>query len=80
MIRITLKAVMQYSGKHLGQHITDNLTWSTNTASIVKKAHQQLYFLRRFKAAGLDLPALDSFCRCRVERVLTQSFTVWYIS
>ena len=45
-------AVERVSGtKFLGVHISDDLSWTTNTASLAKKAHQRLYFLRKLKQA-----------------------------
>ena len=41
------------STKLLGVHITDNLTWSVNTAALVEKAQQRLHFLRRMSRALL---------------------------
>ncbi len=41
------------STKFLGVHITENLTWTTNTMSLSKKAQQRLHFLRRLKRASL---------------------------
>ncbi len=41
------------STKFLGLHITKDLTWTTNTMSIFKKAQQRLHFLRRLKRASL---------------------------
>ncbi|KAI3375358.1 hypothetical protein L3Q82_021851 [Scortum barcoo] len=39
--------------KFLGIHITSDLTWSMNTAHLVKKAQQRLFFLlRKLKRAG----------------------------
>ncbi|KAI3368098.1 hypothetical protein L3Q82_007800 [Scortum barcoo] len=35
--------------KFLGIHITSDLTWSMNTAHLVKKAQQRLFFLRKLK-------------------------------
>ena len=35
------------SFKFLGVHITDKLKWSTHTDSVVKKAQQRLFNLRR---------------------------------
>lgn len=35
--------------KFLGVHISDDLSWSTNTSSLVKKVHQRLFFLRIMK-------------------------------
>ncbi|KAI3352060.1 hypothetical protein L3Q82_020875, partial [Scortum barcoo] len=40
--------------KFLGIHITSDLTWSMNTAHLVKKAQQRLFFLRKLKRAGLS--------------------------
>ncbi|KAI4887377.1 hypothetical protein NFI96_006708 [Prochilodus magdalenae] len=34
------------SYRYLGVHLSNNLTWSNNTSSLVRKAHQRLYFLR----------------------------------
>ena len=42
------------SFKFLGIHITDKLNWSTHTDSIVKKAQQRLFNLRRPKKIGLS--------------------------
>jgi hypothetical protein len=41
------------SFKFLGAHITDDLKWSTHTDSVVKKAQQNLFNLRRLKKFGL---------------------------
>ncbi|KAI5611083.1 hypothetical protein C0J50_9265 [Silurus asotus] len=37
------------SFKFLGIHISVDLSWTTNTSSLVKKAHQRLFFLRTLK-------------------------------
>ncbi|KAK0141550.1 hypothetical protein N1851_021298 [Merluccius polli] len=59
--------------KYLGLHISNDLTWANNTASIIKKAHQHLYFLRRLKWAGLSTAVLTSFYCCVVESILRPS-------
>ena len=41
------------SFKFLGVHITDKLNWSTHTDSVVKKAQQRLFNLRRLKKIWL---------------------------
>ena len=51
----------------LGNHISEDLTWSTNTTAMVKKA-QWLFFLWTLKKAGL------TDC-CTIA-----SISVWYIS
>ncbi len=45
------------STKFLGVHITEDLTWTTNTMSLSKKAQQRLHFLRRLKRASLPHPS-----------------------
>ncbi|KAI3361742.1 hypothetical protein L3Q82_001955 [Scortum barcoo] len=48
--------------KFLGIHITSDLIWSMNTAHLVKKAQQRLFFLRKLKrAAGLSPQLLTNF-------------------
>ncbi len=66
------------STKFLGVHITEDLTWTTNTKSISKKAQQRLHFLRRLKRASLPPPILTTFYRGTIESVLTSCITVWY--
>ncbi|KAI3366460.1 hypothetical protein L3Q82_000594 [Scortum barcoo] len=65
------------STKFLGVHITDDLTWSVNSASLVKKAQQRLHFLRRMKRAHLPPPILTTFYRSTVESILTSCISVW---
>ncbi len=66
------------STKFLGVHITENLTWITNTMSLSKKAQQRLHFLRLLKRASLPPPVFTTFCRGTIESVLTSYITVWY--
>ena len=62
----------------LGIHITDKLQWSTHTDSVVKKAQQSLFNLRRLKKFGLTPKTLTNFYRCTIESILSGCFTVWY--
>ncbi len=66
------------STKFLGVHITEDLTWTTNTMSLSKKAQQRLHFLRQLKRASLPPPILTTFYRGTIESVLTSCITVWY--
>jgi len=43
-----------HSFKFLGIHISDNISWSTNTMAAVKKAQQRLHFLRVQKKFNLN--------------------------
>ena len=64
--------------KFLGIHISDDLGWAANTDHWVRRAQQQLFFLRRLKYFGLSVPVLLTFYRAVIESVLMQSITVWY--
>uniref|UniRef100_A0AAZ3PLI8 Alkylated DNA repair protein AlkB homologue 8 N-terminal domain-containing protein n=1 Tax=Oncorhynchus tshawytscha TaxID=74940 RepID=A0AAZ3PLI8_ONCTS len=66
------------SFKFLGVHITDKLNWSTHTDSIVKKAQQRLFNLRRLKKFCLSPKALTNFYRCTIESILSGCITAWY--
>ena len=66
------------SFKFLDVHIKDKLKWSTHTDSVVKKAQQQLFNLRRLKKFGLSLKTLTNFYRCTIESILSGCITAWY--
>ena len=66
------------SFKFLGVHIIDKLKWSTHTASVVKKAQQSLFNLRRLKKCGLSPKTLTNFYRCTIESILLGCITAWY--
>ena len=66
------------SFKFLGVHISEDLSWTLNTSSLVKKAHQRLFFLRRLKKAHLSPQILENFYRCTIESILTNCISVWY--
>ncbi|KAI3353817.1 hypothetical protein L3Q82_004854 [Scortum barcoo] len=65
--------------KFLGIHITSDLTWSMNTAHLVKKAQQRLFFLRKLKRAGLSPQLLTNFYRATIESILCLSAAVCLI-
>ncbi len=66
------------STKFLGVHITEDLTWTTNTMSLSKKAQQRLHFSPPAERASLPPPILTTFYRGTIESVLTSCITVWY--
>ncbi len=45
------------STKFLGVHITEDLSWTNNTAALAKKAQQRLYFLRKLRRARAPVPS-----------------------
>ena len=66
------------SFKFFAVHITDKLKWTTHTDSVVKKAKQSLFNLRRLKKCGLSPKTLTYFYRCTIESILTGCITAWY--
>jgi hypothetical protein len=41
------------SFKFIGVHITNNLSWSKHTKTVVKRARQNLFPIRRLKRFGI---------------------------
>ncbi|XP_037834516.1 uncharacterized protein LOC108251624 [Kryptolebias marmoratus] len=66
------------STKFLGVHISEDLSWTINTAAVAKKAHQRLYFLRKLRRARAPTPIMTTFYRGAIESILTSCSTVWY--
>ena len=52
------------SFKFLGIHITNKLTWSKHTKTVVKRARQHLFPLRRLKRFGMGPQILKKFYSC----------------
>ena len=72
-------AVDQVSSfKFLGTYISEDLSWTTNPSSLVKKAQQRLFFLRTLKKNHLSPAILVNFYNCVIESILTNCVTVWY--
>ena len=65
------------STKFLGVHISEDLSWTTNTASLAKKGQQRLYFLRKLKKASAPPAIMKTFYRGTIESILASSITVW---
>ena len=64
--------------KFLGTTISSNLGWHSNTATLVRRAQQRLYFLRQLRKFGLRREILRQFYRSTVESILTFSISVWF--
>ncbi|XP_071228836.1 uncharacterized protein [Salvelinus alpinus] len=58
--------------------ITDVYREESNTDSVLKKAQQRLFNLRRQKKFGLSPKALTNFYRCTIESILSGCITAWY--
>jgi len=61
--------------RFLGTHIAEDLSWSINTTTSVKKAQQRLHFLRILRKNNLEEKLMVSFYRCSIESVLAYCLT-----
>ncbi len=59
------------STKFLGVYITEDLSWTNNTAALAKKAQQRLYFLRKLRRARAPASIMCTFYRGTIESILT---------
>ena len=66
--------------KFLGTLISEDLKWDENISSIIKKAHQRLYFLRQLRKFGMKKDILLRFYRSVIESILTFSIIIWFDS
>jgi hypothetical protein len=53
--------------KFLSVYITEDLTRTNNTTTLVKRVQQQLYFLRRLKKFGLPPRVLSKYYHCTIK-------------
>ena len=69
------------SFKFLSVHITNKLSWSKHTKTVVKRARQCLFPLRRLKRFGMGSQRLKSFYSSTIESILVASLlgmaTAW---
>lgn len=61
------------STKLLGVYITDDLTWTTNTTSLVRRTQQRFHFVQLIRRTNLSLSVLTTFYRDTME----SSLLVW---
>ncbi|XP_020565489.1 uncharacterized protein LOC110016570 [Oryzias latipes] len=66
------------SFRYLGFHITQDLSWSCHINTVVKKARQRLYHLRRLRDFRLPSVVLRNFYSCTIESILTGNITTWF--
>jgi hypothetical protein len=79
--RTTKELIVDYmaeqveSFKLLGVHITNKLSWSKHTKTVVKMGQQHHFPLMRF---GMGPQILKTFYSCTIESMLTDCITAWY--
>jgi hypothetical protein len=66
------------SFKFRGVHITNKLSWFKHTKTVVKRARQCLFPLRRLKRFGMGPQIHKKFYSCIIESILTGCITAWY--
>ena len=66
------------SFKFLGVHITNELSWSKHTKTVVKRARQNVFPLRRLKRFGMGPQLLKKFYICTIESILTGCINTCY--
>jgi hypothetical protein len=64
------------SFKFLSVYINNKLTWSKHTKTVVKRARQSLFLLRKLKRFGMGPEILKWFYSCNIES--TGCITGWY--
>ena len=78
-LKIDNKIVEQVSCfKLLGTILNNTLTWSDHCETILGKARQRLYFLRKLKSYGGDKNILLLFYSAIIEKTVSQAIKVWY--
>ena len=66
------------SSKFFSTHITNKLTWSKHTKTVVKRSRQNIFPLRKRKIFGIGPKILKRFYSCTIESILTGGITTWY--
>ena len=64
--------------KFIGVHINNKLECSKYTKTVVKRARQSLFPLRKLKRFGMGPEILKRFYICNIESILTGCITAWY--
>ena len=65
------------SFKFLGVHITDDLSMSKHTNTVMKRAEQNIFPLRRLKRFVMGPQILKKFYSCTIKSILTGCITAW---
>ena len=66
------------SFKYLRVHISEDLSWTIHTDTVVKKARQCLYHLRQLSRFKVSQRILISFHTAAIQSILTGAISVWY--
>ena len=74
------RAVMELVGgfKFLGVHITKELSWSTHINTVVNRARQRFFPLKRLTRFGMGPQILKESYSCTIESLLPGYITAWH--
>jgi gmma-aminobutyric acid receptor subunit gamma len=61
-----------------GVHISNKLSWSKHTKTVMMRAPQHLFPLKRLKRFGMGPKILKKLYSCSIESILTGCITAWY--
>ncbi|TWW81606.1 hypothetical protein D4764_01G0014210 [Takifugu flavidus] len=65
------------SYKYLGVHLNNNLDWTHNTDTLVKKGNSRLFLLRRLRSFGVQGPLLRTFYDSVVGSAILYGIVCW---
>ncbi|TWW59260.1 hypothetical protein D4764_06G0007900 [Takifugu flavidus] len=63
--------------KYLGVHLNNNLDWTHNTDTLVKKGNSRLFLLRRLRSFGVQGPLLRTFYESVVGSAIFYVIVCW---
>lgn len=66
--------------KFLGVTVSEDLSLSTKTASVVGKTQQRLYYPRKLKSTKIPKQLMMNFYNCAISSVLYYGFLKWFSS
>ena len=66
------------SFRFLGVHITNELSWTKHTKTVVKRARLHIFPLRGLKRFGMGPQILKKLYNCIIESILTGCITTWF--
>ena len=64
--------------RYLRVHTAENLTWTANITSVVKKAKQHLYHLRRLRKIKISSGLQKTLFSAAIQSVISGSIITWY--
>ena len=64
--------------KHLGTVVDENLTFTDDVATYIKKAQQRLFLLRKLRRFNVSTEVLQLVYRSLIKSILSFNLVSWY--